>query len=66
VKRNQVRRRLKEIFRLSARTLPADLDFVISARPSAAGASFEELTEEFARALQRLSRGGKAREAGGS
>jgi ribonuclease P protein component len=66
VKRNQVRRRLKEIFRSAAGTLPTDLDLVISARPSAAGASFEELTEEFARALQRLSKSGSAREAGGS
>lgn len=66
VKRNRVRRRLKEIFCSSAVGLPDDVDFVISARPLAAEASFEELTEEFARALHRLSKSGDAREAGDS
>jgi ribonuclease P protein component len=66
VKRNQVRRRLKEIFRATARRLSDDLDFVISARPLAAAASFEELNEEFARALLKLSNSGDVREAGGS
>jgi ribonuclease P protein component len=54
VKRNGVRRRLKEIFRSSAAKLPADLDFVVSARPAAAEASFEELNEEFLRSLRKL------------
>ncbi len=54
VKRNGVRRRLKEIFRSAAARLPGDLDFVISARPAAAEASFEELNEEFLRALRKL------------
>ena len=54
MKRNGVRRKLKEIFRSSSVGLPADLDFVISARPSAAEASFEELNEEFIHALRRL------------
>ena len=54
VKRNGVRRRLKEIFRSAAAGLPGDLDFVISARPPAAEASFEELNEEFLRALRKL------------
>ena len=54
VKRNGVRRRLKEIFRSAAAGLPGDLDFVISARPTAAEASFEELNEEFLRALRKL------------
>jgi ribonuclease P protein component len=66
VKRNRVRRRLKEIFRSSARDLPDNLDLVISARPAAAEASFEELNEEFLRALLRLSRSGSAWEAGAS
>ena len=54
VKRNKVRRRLNEIFRSSVETLPADLDFVISARPASAEATFEELSEEFLRSLRRL------------
>jgi ribonuclease P protein component len=56
VKRNGVRRRLKEIFRSAAVGLPSDLDFVISARPAAAGASFEELNEEFLRCLRKLNK----------
>ena len=66
VKRNRVRRRLKEIFRSSSVGLPADLDFVISARPSAAEASFEELNEEFIRALRRLSKSSVGEPDGGS
>ncbi len=54
VKRNKVRRRLKEIFRSSVKSLPNDADFVISARPSAAEASFEELNDEFLKSLHRL------------
>jgi len=53
VTRNTVRRRLKEIFRSSMADAP-DLDIVISARPSAADASFEELQAEFQRSLQKL------------
>ena len=62
VKRNGVRRRLKEIFRSSTSSLPGDVDFVISARPAAADASFEELNEEFLRSLRKLSRSVAARE----
>lgn len=55
VKRNRVRRRLKEIFRSAAvAELLIDLDFVVSARPAAAEASFEELNEEFLRSLRKL------------
>lgn len=57
VKRNKVRRRLKEIFRSSAESLPGGADFVISALPSAAEASFEELNDEFLRSLRRLGKG---------
>ncbi len=56
VKRNRLRRRLKEIFRSSAAKLPANLDFVVSARPAAAEASFEELNEEFLRSLRKLNK----------
>ena len=54
VKRNMVRRRLKDIFRSSLDRLPGDLDFVISARPASAEATFEELGEEFQRFLRKL------------
>lgn len=64
VKRNMVRRRLKEIFRSWLVTLPSDLDFVVSARPAAAAASFEELNEEFARSLRKLDRDVEARKPG--
>ena len=65
VKRNTVRRRLKEMFRSSAKRLPDNLDLVISARPAAAEASFEELNEEFLRCVHRFCKSGEAREAGG-
>ena len=65
MKRNMVRRRLKEVFLLSAMRLPNNLDFVISARPAAAEASFEELNEEFSRSVHRFRKGAEAREAGG-
>ena len=64
VKRNKVRRRLKEMFRSSAKRLPSDLDFVISARPAAAKASFEELNEEFSRSVNRFCKSAGAKEAG--
>ena len=57
VNRNKVRRRLKEVFRSSAAELPSDTDIVISARPAAAEASFEELNEEFLRSLRKLNKG---------
>jgi ribonuclease P protein component len=66
VERNRVRRRLKEVFGSSVQMVPDNLDFVISARPPAAGASFDELNEEFARALRRLGKSSDAREACGS
>jgi ribonuclease P protein component len=65
VKRNKVRRRLKEVFRSSTERLPDDLDFVISARPAAAEASLEEWNEEFSRSVRRFCKSAEAREAGG-
>ncbi len=56
VKRNTVRRRLKEIFRASLGRLPDGLDFVVSARPAAAEATFEDLSQEFLRSLRKLPR----------
>lgn len=54
VTRNTVRRRLKEVFASAISEVPGSLDLVVSARPSAAGASFEELSDEFGRALRRI------------
>lgn len=54
VRRNSVRRRLKEIHRSVNNQLPGDVDIVISARPAAADAAFSELNEEFLRALHKL------------
>jgi ribonuclease P protein component len=64
VRRNWVRRRLREIFHSSATELPDALDFVVSARPAAAEASFDELKEEFKSSLHRLSKGSGVRKAG--
>lgn len=54
VTRNRVRRRLREIFR---RTRPifgaATVSVVINARPSAAGASFQDLSADYAAAVSR-------------
>jgi ribonuclease P protein component len=66
VERNRVRRRLKEIFRSSADKLPGNLDFVVSARPAAAEASFKELKEEFLGALSRLDKKVATQEVEGS
>ena len=41
--------------------LPDDLDLVISVRPAAAEASFEELNEEFLRSLSKLNRDTRAK-----
>lgn len=54
VVRNTVRRRLREVFFSAVGNGHEGLDFVISARPAAAEASFQDLKEEFDRALRRL------------
>ena len=56
VTRNGVRRRLKEIFRSSGDGLPGDLDLVVSARPAAAEASYQELNDEFSRSLRKIAK----------
>jgi ribonuclease P protein component len=55
VQRNLVRRRLREIFRKSREQLSADLWLVIVAKTGAAGASFQEIREEWLRLAKRLS-----------
>jgi len=54
VTRNAVRRRLKEVFHSCVSEASGDLDLVVSARPAAAEATFEELREEFAKSLVRV------------
>jgi ribonuclease P protein component len=66
VVRNKVRRRLREVFRSSAEALPGEMDLVISARPAAAGATFEELNEEFLHSLRRFAERYDAKETGGA
>ena len=55
VERNRVRRRLKEIVRLSAATgLLSGHDYVLIGRRAALSLPFEQITEDFNRALRRL------------
>jgi ribonuclease P protein component len=59
--RNRVRRRLREIFRRTrASTFSTPVSLVVNARPSAATATFPELSEDYAatvrRAVSRLPR----------
>ena len=54
VTRNAVRRRLREVFYANISRVPGSLDLVLSARPAAAGATFEELSDEFVRMLGKL------------
>jgi ribonuclease P protein component len=54
VTRNAVRRRLREVFNSCISELPGNLDLVVSARPAAAEATFDELREEFSKSLGRV------------
>jgi ribonuclease P protein component len=54
VTRNAVRRRLREVFYSCVSELSGNLDLVVSARPAAAEATFEELREEFSKSLGRV------------
>jgi ribonuclease P protein component len=55
VERNRVRRRLREIVRLSAATgLSSGHDYVLIGRRAALSLPFEQITEDFKRALRRL------------
>jgi ribonuclease P protein component len=47
VVRNRARRLLREVFRLHQHQLPAGLDLVLVARPSAAGKSFQQVERDF-------------------
>jgi ribonuclease P protein component len=52
--RNTLRRRMREIFAAAAGDAEGHRDLVISARPPAREATFEELRREFDRALRKL------------
>ncbi len=54
VVRNTLRRRMREIFAAAAGEAQGNVDLVISARPAAREAAFEELREELDRALHKL------------
>lgn len=54
VTRNTVKRRLREIFRSRLPEIKAESDFVISARPAASGATYQDLEREFEKALQKF------------
>src|SRR3712207_2944165 len=54
VVRNTLRRRMREIFTAAAGDAGGNMDLVISARPAARDATFEELRGEFDRALRKL------------
>jgi ribonuclease P protein component len=54
VTRNAVRRRLREVFYSCVSELSGNLDLVVSARPAAAEATFDELREEFSKSLGRV------------
>jgi ribonuclease P protein component len=57
VERNRVRRRLKEIVRLSAATsLYCGHDYVLIGRRAALSLPFEQITQDFERALRRVSK----------
>jgi ribonuclease P protein component len=54
VTRNAVRRRLKEVFQSCISEKSKNLDLVVSARPAAAEATFEELRAEFSESLGKV------------
>lgn len=56
VTRNAVRRRLREVFHSCISEIAGSLDLVVSARPAAADATFEELREEFTKSLGKVDR----------
>jgi ribonuclease P protein component len=59
VVRNSVRRRLREVFHSCIPEISGDLDLVVSARPAAADAGFEDLREEFSESLGKVGPAGR-------
>jgi ribonuclease P protein component len=56
VERNRIKRRLRELVRLSDGTMQAGHDYVLIGRRSALNAPFERMADEFTRALKRAHR----------
>lgn len=56
VERSRIRRRLRELVRLSRGPMQAGHDYVLIGRRSALNARFETMTDDFNRALTRLHR----------
>ena len=56
VERNRIRRRLREMIRLSNDGMKAGHDYVLIGRRSALNAPFERIADEFKRALTRAHR----------
>ena len=56
VERNRIKRRLRELVRLSNDTMQAGHDYVLIGRRSALNAPFERMSDEFTRALTRAHR----------
>jgi ribonuclease P protein component len=62
VVRNRIRRRLREVARLTeASAFASACDYVVAARRDALTASFEDLRGEFLRALKKINRAGESR-----
>ncbi|NMA36738.1 MAG: ribonuclease P protein component [Papillibacter sp.] len=55
VRRNRVRRRIREIYRLNADRLKTGWDIVVVARAKAAEATYRDIESEFLKAAERLS-----------
>ncbi len=54
VVRNKIRRRIKEIFRSTLADVPESFDLVVSARPGAGEANFEDLKKDLQKALDKF------------
>jgi ribonuclease P protein component len=61
VRRNRIRRRLKEIYRLRESDLTPGYDVVVVARQSCTGAAFNDMARDFARLCANLSMSGGKR-----
>jgi ribonuclease P protein component len=56
VERNRIRRRLRELVRLSNDTMQAGHDYVLIGRRTALNAPFDKMANDFTHALKRLHR----------
>jgi ribonuclease P protein component len=59
VTRNRVKRRLREVFRLSERRAVSGVDLVVVAKAESADAGLRELERELGERLRRLARSGR-------